>query len=137
MRTYVLMSALALGAAGMVAAAPADAQQRHHGGSSWRTIGYKTVSGGVDTDRITVQGHARYRQVRLCVFNAPIVMRDFDVRFENGGHQDVRVRQRIGAGTCTRNIDLAGNRRDIETVRLKYSPIRRGWTRPLVRVHAS
>jgi len=43
---------------------------------------------------------------------------------------------RIGAGTCTRNIDLTGNRRDIETVRLKYSPIRRGWTRPLVRVQA-
>jgi hypothetical protein len=63
-------------------------------------------------------------------------MRDFDVRFENGRHQDVRVRQRIAAGTCTRNIDLAGNRRDIETVRLIYSPIRRGWTRPLVRVQA-
>ena len=136
MRTYVLMSALALGAAGMVAATPADAQQRHHGGSSWRTIGYKTVSGGVDTDRISVQGHALYRQVRLWVFNAPIVMRDFDVRFENGGHQDVRVRQRNGVGACTRNIHLAGNRRDIETARLKYSPIRRGWTRPLVRVQA-
>lgn len=134
MKTFVLMSALALGAAGVIAATPADAQQHRWG--AWRTIGFKTVSGGVDTDRITVQGHARYRQVRLCVFNAPIVMRDFDVRFENGGHQDVRVRQRIGAGTCTRNIDLTGNRRDIETVRLKYSPIRRGWTRPLVRVQA-
>ena len=133
MRTYAMLSALALGAAGLIATAPADAQTRW---GNWRTVGFKTVSSGVDTDRITVQGRERFRQVRLCVFNAPLAMRDFDIRFENNQRQDVRVRQRIGAGTCTRNIDLVGNRRDIDVIRLKYSPIRRGWTRPLVRVQA-
>ena len=132
MRTYAFLAAVAVGAIGIVAAAPADAQQVRWG--QWRTVGYKTVSSGVDTDRIDVRGNARYRQVRLCVFNAPIHMRDFDVRFANGRSQDVNLRQRIGAGTCTRNIDLSGNRRDIASVRLKYSPIQRGWKRPLVRV---
>jgi hypothetical protein len=63
-------------------------------------------------------------------------MRDFDIRFANGGSQDVRVRQRIAPGTCTRVIDLRGRARDIRSIRLTYSQIRRGWTRPLVRVQA-
>lgn len=73
---------------------------------NWRTIAFKTVSGGVDNDRINVRGNTRFRELRLCVFNAPLRMRDFDVRFENNQRQDVRVRDTIRAGTCTRNIDL-------------------------------
>ncbi len=119
----------AIGAAGVLVAAPATAQQ-----SAWRTIAYKTVNGGTDVDRINVRGDRRYRQVRLCVFNAPLRMRDFDIRFENNQRQDVNVRERIRAGTCTRNIDLVGNRRDIEWIRLRYERIARGYTRPLVRV---
>ncbi len=61
-------------------------------------------------------------------------MRDFDVRFRNGGHQDIAVRQMLRAGTCTRNIDLAGNRRDVTQIRLKYAPLARHWVRPVVRV---
>lgn len=125
-RTLILA---AIGAAGVLATAPATAQQ-----SAWRTIAYKTVNGGADVDRINVRGDRRYRQVRLCVFNAPLRMRDFDIRFENNQRQDVSVRERIRAGTCTRNIDLVGNRRDIEWIRLRYERIARGYTRPLVRV---
>jgi hypothetical protein len=72
--------------------------------------------------------------MRVCVFNGPIQMRDLDVRYRNGGHQDVAVRHLMRAGTCTRNIDLAGNRRDVTAVRLKYTPLARGWVRPIVRV---
>ena len=46
------------------------------------------------------------------------------------------VRQRMAAGTCSRVIDLRGRGRDIRSIRLTYSPIRRGWTRPPVRVQA-
>jgi hypothetical protein len=127
-----VLTTLGAGALALVASDPADAQRW----GRWRTIGYKTVDRGVDTDRINLPGDQRFRQVRLCVFNAPLVMRDFDIHFDNGRRQDVRVRQRIVAGTCTRNIDLLGNRRDISWIRLRYSPIRRGWTRPLVRVQA-
>jgi hypothetical protein len=134
MKTFAFLSAIALGTAGIIATAPADAQR--YNWNQWRTIGFKTVSGRVDNDRINVDGNTRFTQVRLCVFNAPLAMRDFDIRFENGRKQDVSVRQRIAAGHCTRNIDLVGNRRDIDTIRLRYSPIRSGWTRPLVRVQA-
>jgi hypothetical protein len=40
----------------------------------------------------------------------------------------------LRAGTCTRAVDLRGNRRDIAAVRLKYSPILRSMQRPWVRI---
>lgn len=126
-----MMILAAAGAVAAIAVAPASAQR-----ANWRTIAYKTVSGGTDVDRINVPGGRRWQQVRLCVFNAPLRMRDFDIRFDNGQRQDVRVRERIGAGRCTRNIDLNGRVRDVDWVRLRYEPIRRGWSRPLVRLQA-
>ena len=128
---------LACGALAAVAlyAGPAAAQnERSWNFHGWRTAAYKTVS-GKDTDRIALPGRQRYSRVRLCSMNAPIRMRDFDVYFANGGHQDVNVRERIAPGTCTRAIDLSGRGgRDITQIRLKYEPIARGLRRPLVRV---
>ena len=102
----------------------------------WRTIAYKTISGGTDTDRIYAPGRQRYTRLRLCSLNAPIRMRDFDVYFANGGHQDVRTRDRLGPGSCTRAIDLNGGRRDITVIRLKYERLHRSMQRPLIRVQA-
>lgn len=126
-RPMILAAAVAVFA---LTAGPGSAQQWGH----WRTIAFKTVNGGTDVDRINVRSNNRYRQVRLCVYKAPLRMRDFDIRFENGQRQDVRVRQLIGADMCTRNIDLHGDRRRIDWIRLKYERIARGMQRPLVRV---
>lgn len=128
-RTLIL--ALAGGAAALAVAAPAAAQRWRPG--TWHTVGYAQVQGR-DRDTIRVPGTARYRQLRVCVFNGPIRMRDLDVRYRNGGRQDIAVRQLMRAGSCTRNIDLAGNRRDVTAVRLRYAPLARGWVRPIVRV---
>jgi hypothetical protein len=126
-----ILTAAAGAALAALIAMPAAAQHW-----SWRTIAYKTVNGGTDVDRFSVGGGQRWHEVRLCVFNAPLRVRDFDIRFNNGQHQDVNVRERIGAGHCTRNIDLAGTTRNIQWIRLKYEPIARGMARPLVRVQA-
>src|SRR3982750_2501751 len=99
----MLVLAAATGAATIATAVPADAQRWN---ANWRTLAYTPVNGR-DSDTIRVPGTARYRQLRLCVYGGPIHMRDFDVRYRNGGHQDVAVRQMLRAGTCTRNIDLA------------------------------
>jgi len=117
-------------------AASASAQnERYWNYHGWRTIAYKTVNGGTDTDRIYVPGRERFGNVRLCSMNYPIRMRDFDVYFANGQRQDINVRERIAPGTCTRAAHLSGSgRRDITMIRLKYEPIARGMQRPLVRV---
>ena len=126
---HALVAMAILGGAAVLAAVPAEAQR------SWRTIGYKTVSGR-DSDSIQLRGDRRDRQIRLCAFEAPIRMRDLDVRFENGSKQDVQVRNRINPGTCTRNIDLAGDRRNIRSIHLNYEPIVRSDQRPVLRVQA-
>ena len=127
MNRLLILSAAAAGL--MLAAGPADAQRWGH----WRTVGFGEVRGH-DTDTIRVPGTARYHQMRLCVYRGPIEMRDVDVRFRNGGHQDIGTRRVFRAGTCSRNIDLAGNRRDVTSVRLIYTPLARHAVRPLVRV---
>jgi hypothetical protein len=101
----------------------------------WRVIGVKVVNGQRDHDTIRVPGRQAFRQLRLCAFNAPVHIRDVDVVFGNGRRQDLAVRQYIAPNSCTRNIDLRGQFRDVRSVRLKYDRIYRGRA-PLVRVAA-
>jgi hypothetical protein len=131
--TRFLTLAAATAAATFVAMAPASAQQWRWNENGWRTIGYTRVDGR-DTDRINLPGVTRQRAIRLCAMNQPLRLRDFDVRFANGGRQDVNTRAVLPPGRCTRAVDLRGNRRDIASVRLRYEPITRSWQRPVVRV---
>ena len=127
-RTLILAAATA---ATFAATAPAEAQRWNDRG--WRTIGYTRVDGR-DSDTINLPGFTRQREIRLCAINQPLRLRDFDVRFANGRRQDVNTRDVLRAGTCTRAVDLRGNRRDIASVRLRYEPILRSALRPVVRV---
>jgi hypothetical protein len=133
MMTRTLMLGAATAAATLVAIAPASAQQWRWNEGGWRTIGYTRVDGR-DSDVINLPGVTRQRAIRLCAINQPLHLRDFDIRFANGEGQDVNTRAVLRAGTCTRSVDLRGNRRDIASVRLRYEPIRRSWQRPVVRV---
>jgi len=103
----------------------------------WDAIGTRDVGAAADRDVIPVRGLARYRQIRLCAAGGPVNLLDLDVRFANGGHQDVPVRALVRAGTCTRAVDLAGADRNMTEVRLLYQRVRlRGRLRPVVTVEA-
>ena len=130
-RTAIFAAATA--AATLTAIAPAVAQQWRWNDAGWRTIGYTRVDGR-DSDTINLPGVTRQRAVRLCAMNQPLRLRDFDIRFANGGRQDAATRAVLPAGRCTRAIDLRGNRRDIASIRLRYEPIYRMAQRPVVRV---
>ena len=130
-RTFVLAAATA--ASTLIAIAPADAQHWRWNDRGWRTVGYTRVDGR-DTDTIYLPGRTRQRAIRLCAINQPLRLRDFDIRFDNGRRQDANTRAVLRAGTCTRAVNLRGNRRDISAVRLRYEPIWRSWQRPVVRV---
>ena len=130
-RLVILGTAAA--AATLTAITPANAQQWRWDDRGWRTIGYTRVDGR-DSDRINLPGRTRQSAIRLCSMNQPLRLRDFDIRFENGGRQDVNTRAVLPAGRCTRAIDLRGNRRDIASIRLRYEPIYRAALRPVVRV---
>jgi hypothetical protein len=88
--------------------------------AKWELVGQRTVSQRLERDTIPVVGRDRHQQIMLCVYNTPVRLQDFDVRFANGGKQDVAVRNVIGAGQCTRAIDLKGQKRDIKSITLAY-----------------
>ena len=131
--TRSLILALATGAVAATAAVPANAQYGRWNERGWRTVAYTRVDGR-DTDTIAMRGHIRERRIRVCAINQALNLRDFDIRYNNGGHQDVNTRAVLRAGTCTRAVDLRGNRRDIRSVRLRYAPIYRAVLRPYVRI---
>jgi hypothetical protein len=114
----------------------AEAQRGLGWFQGWRIIGSKVVNGARDSDTIYTPGARHYRQIRVCVFGGPIVLRDLDLYFANGGHQDVATRERLNAGTCTRNIGLNGRWRDLSRVHMKYGQLARGMRSPTVRVTA-
>jgi hypothetical protein len=130
-RTTIL--AFATAAATLLTATPAAAQYGNWRERGWRTVAYTRVDGR-DSDTIRMRGHIRERRIRVCAINQPLHLRDFDIRYQNGGHQNVNTRAVLRAGTCTRAVDLRGNRRDISVVRLRYSPIYRSLLRPYVRI---
>jgi hypothetical protein len=88
--------------------------------SAWTQIGVRDVRDRTDRDTIVVQGPRQFERIKLCVYRNPVHFIDVDVRYANGGHQDVSVRQRLNPGQCTRNIDLNGDDRNITTVSMLY-----------------
>ncbi len=128
-----LILAAATLATGLAAASPAAAQQWRWNEGNWRTIASERVDGR-DTDTVRLPGVTRQREIRVCAIGAPLRLRDFDIRFANGGRQDVNTRAVLNAGTCTRAVDLRGNRRDVEAIRLRYEPVAYRANRPVVRI---
>jgi hypothetical protein len=108
-----------------VIALPAVAQAQRAG--AWQTIGQQKVAFGVETDTFPARGNRRHRQVRLCASRDDIKLLDADVRFANGGEQDILGNKRtLRAGRCTAAMDLRGNRRNIVQVKVAYSRFNTG-----------
>lgn len=99
-------------------------------------IGRRVVD-GADRDSIPARGGAQYREIMICVEDAPVAFQDVTVRFRNGGAQSVRLRQRIAAGRCSRVVGLNGRDRDIQAVDFTYAPAAAGGgARPTVELYA-
>jgi hypothetical protein len=93
---------------------------------AWEQIGYQQADMKRDFDTVSVRGSERHKAIRICVEREALRMRDLKVNFANGGTQDVQVRQRFAPGSCTRVIDLKGQRRNITSVAMYYDKARRG-----------
>lgn len=103
---------------------------------AWEQIGVREVRERVERDTIVVEGPRRFERIRLCAYRNPIHILDLDVRFANGGHQNVSVRQRVNAGECTRAIDLDGGDRNLEAVTMVYEETSRRRRTATVRLFA-
>ena len=87
---------------------------------AWDLLGSRDVRDAVDRDVIVVEGSRQFERIRLCAYERPVHLIDLDVRYANGGHQDVSVRSRLQPGGCTRDIDLVGDDRNIASVQMVY-----------------
>lgn len=110
MKAKLIAAAAALAATAAVAS-PAAA---------WDLIGTREVLDRTDHDTMVIEGHKTFTQIKVCVYRQPVHFIDLDVNFHNGGHQDVSIASRINPGKCTRNIDLEGGARDINTIKFVY-----------------
>ncbi len=72
--------------------------------------------------------------LQIRVDYAAIEFRHVVVHYSNGSSEEVQVRQRIRADGSTRNIELAGRDRSIESVELWYERANYGSRRPRVRL---
>jgi hypothetical protein len=130
-----MTTARTAGLAGMVllaaaSAAPALAQ------TGMGLIGQRVVD-GADRDTIAARGSGQYREMMICVEDAPVAFQEVVVQYKSGGAQHIRLRQRIAAGRCSRIVTLSGRDRDIATVDFTYAPAAGGASsRPRVQLYA-
>ncbi|MGE0708704.1 MAG: hypothetical protein AB7N76_12200 [Planctomycetota bacterium] len=89
--------------------------------ADWKLLGEREVDFKADRDVIPVTGaRGAWTKLQLRVKKRGIELLDLKVHFENGGVEDVPVREKIAAGGETRVIDLRGGDRQIEKVTLVY-----------------
>lgn len=87
----------------------------------WVYLGEAHVDGQADHDKIKVgRSEGRFRALQLRVDFVAIEFRHVVVHYSNGTSEEVQVRQRIRAGGSTRDIDLAGRDRAVESVEIWY-----------------
>jgi hypothetical protein len=102
----------------------------------WAYLGEAHVDGAVDHDKIKVgKSDGRFNALQLKVDFAPIEFRHIVVHYHNGTSEEVQVRQRIRAGAATRDIDLRGHDRIIDSVEIWYERANYGSKRPRVRLY--
>ena len=120
------------GLAGMFAlAACASAPQAN----DWEMLGERSVTHTLDHDQIVVgKQEGDFERIELRVQNAPVEFERVVVHFKNGDEQVVDMREHIEAGGQTREIDLSGDERVIQSVTFTYHTSERGEGRALVQL---
>jgi hypothetical protein len=102
---------------------------------NWTLLGERHIDGKVDNDKIDVgKDRGTFRSVQFRVEGGTVNFDRITVKYLNGATEEIPVRAEIPAGGRTRNIDLPGDRRVIESISMWYS--KGNWrTRPTVRVY--
>jgi len=101
--------------------------------ATWKFIGDKTVSFGVDRDVIHLgNNNDEFRQLKLKVTDGPLKFYDMKIHFDNGDVQDVQLRSMIRKGGESRVINLTGGLRRLKKVEFWYET--KGFVRGRARV---
>jgi hypothetical protein len=99
-------------------AVPAGASP--HAGN-WDTLGIATAAAGSNSGHVSVRSYEQYDVIRICS-DASVRLTDLRVNFYNGDRQDIALGATVPGGGCTSAIDLKGNQRSIQRVRMRFEP---------------
>lgn len=87
----------------------------------WFFLGDKKVAFGVDHDVIHFGNWKDdVRQIKIKVTDGPLKMYSMKVYFDNGGSQDVELRNNFAQGSESRIIDLNGGLRHLSRIEFWY-----------------
>jgi hypothetical protein len=87
----------------------------------WKFIEDKKVGFDIDHDVILVGNvNDDFRQIKLRVTDGPLEMYNMKVYFDNGGVQEIALRQRFAQGSESRAIDLDGGLRHLAKIEFWY-----------------
>ena len=87
----------------------------------WFFLGDKKVAFGADHDVIHFGNWKDdVRQIKLKVTDGPLKMYSMKIHFDNGGVQDVELRNRFAQGSESRIIDLTGGLRHLSKIEFWY-----------------
>jgi len=99
----------------------------------WFFLEDKNVGFGVDHDVIHFGNWKDdVRQIKLRVTDGPLKMYNMKIHFDNGGVQEVALRNRFAQGSESRVIDLDGGLRHLSKIEFWYET--RGFARGKARV---
>lgn len=88
----------------------------------WVMLGTAHVDKSEDHKAIHVGSEAgRFHSIQLRVTGGAVEFQRVIVHFADGGHEELAVAERIRSGDKTRELDLPGERRTIDSVELRYS----------------
>lgn len=89
--------------------------------AGWFFLADKTVGFGVDHDVIHFGNWKDdVRQIKLRVTDGPLKMYNMKIYFDNGGVQEVELRNRFAQGSESRVIDLDGGLRHLSKIEFWY-----------------
>ncbi len=101
----------------------------------WFFLADKNVGFGVDHD-VILFGNWKddVRQVKIKVTDGPLKMYSMKIHFDNGGVQNIELRNHFAQGSESRVIDLDGGLRHLEKIEFWYETkgFRRGRARVAV-----
>lgn len=90
------------------------------GRERWITVGTSRVDYRMDHDVIRVDSRNVFSQLKFGVQGGSLNMHRATIHFENGGTQEVNLRDNFRRGSASRVIDLQGNRRRIDRISVWY-----------------
>jgi hypothetical protein len=122
MRLTTLLYSTAIAAVfSLTTAFTSSVPSTHKPGREWFFLEDKNVGFGVDHDVINFGNWKDdVRQIKIKVSEGPLKMYNMKIHFDNGGVQNVELRNRFAQGSESRVIDMDGGLRHLTKIEFWY-----------------